>query len=122
MVRPDGTERIVHSQGDVTWDASGRPLRQFGVLQDITELRRAEEELRDSEERFRALVQFSFDVYWETDAQHRFVRQEFAEGLAGRAGAGLRDRQDSVGSALPRAGRRGLAQAPRDARCPPAIP
>ena len=81
VVRPDGTERIVHSQGDVTWDESDKPLRQFGVLQDITELRRAEEELRDSEERFRTLVQFSFDVYWETDAQHRFVRQEFAEGL-----------------------------------------
>jgi PAS domain S-box-containing protein len=38
---------------------------------------RAEESLRDSEERFRALLQFSFDVYWETDAQHRFTRQEF---------------------------------------------
>ena len=82
VVRPDGTERIVHSQGDVTWDESGRPLRQFGVLQDITELRGTEEELRESEERFRALIQFSFDVYWETDAQHRFIRQEFAEGLA----------------------------------------
>jgi PAS domain S-box-containing protein len=82
VVRPDGTERIVHSQGDVTWDESGRALSQFGVLQDITELRRAEEELRGSEERFRTLVQFSFDVYWESDAQHRFIRQEFAEGLA----------------------------------------
>ena len=204
MVRPDGTVRIVHSQGDVTWDEFGRPLRQFGVLQDITELRqaeqelgasearfrtfvdhatdafflldddstvldvnrqaceslgysreeligkhrsdfdvgldetsiqrlkqrivageattfetrhrrkdgtsfpvevrvsqfeqsgrrflclvrditerkRAEDELRVSEERFRTLVQFSFDVYWESDAQHRFIRQEFAEGLA----------------------------------------
>jgi PAS domain S-box-containing protein len=38
--------------------------------------------LRESEERFRTLVQFSFDVYWETDAQHRFIRQEFAEALA----------------------------------------
>lgn len=36
-----------------------------------------DEALRESEERFRTLVQFSFDVYWETDAQHRFVRQEF---------------------------------------------
>jgi PAS domain S-box-containing protein len=81
VLRPDGAERIVHSQGDVTWDESGQPLRQFGVLQDITELRRAEEELRESEERFRTLVQFSFDVYWETDVQHRFIRQEFAEGL-----------------------------------------
>jgi PAS domain S-box-containing protein len=81
VFRPDGTERIVHSQGDVTWDESGKPLRQFGVLQDITQLRQAEEELRESEERFRTLVQFSFDAYWETDAQHRFSRQEFAEGL-----------------------------------------
>jgi PAS domain S-box-containing protein len=82
VVRPSGVERIVHSQGDVTWDESGKAVRQFGVLQDITELRQAEEELRASEERFRTLVQFSFDVYWESDAQHRFVRQEFAAGLA----------------------------------------
>jgi hypothetical protein len=27
-------------------------------------------------------VQFSFDVYWESDAEHCFTRQEFAEGLA----------------------------------------
>jgi PAS domain-containing protein len=38
--------------------------------------------LRESEERFRTLVQFSFDVYWEADAQDRFIRQEFAKALA----------------------------------------
>ena len=53
VVRPDGIERIVYSQGDVTWDESGQPLRQFGVLQDITELRQAEKELRANEEALR---------------------------------------------------------------------
>jgi PAS domain S-box-containing protein len=79
VLRPDGSEGIVHSQGDVTWDESGRPLRQFGVLQDITMLRRVEDDLRESEERFRTLMQFSFDLYWETDAQHRFIRQDISE-------------------------------------------
>jgi PAS domain S-box-containing protein len=50
--------------------------------------RRSEHELRASEARFRTLVRFSFDVYWETDAQHRFTRQEFIEGLADAPEAG----------------------------------
>ena len=36
VVRPDGALRVIHSRGKVTWDDSGRPLRKFGVLQDIT--------------------------------------------------------------------------------------
>ncbi|MDF2457717.1 MAG: hypothetical protein K0S79_133 [Nitrospira sp.] len=41
-----------------------------------------EQALHESEERFRTLVQFSFDVYWESDQQHRFVRQEFDMNMA----------------------------------------
>ena len=67
VVRPDGTERIVHSQGDVTWDESGRPLRQFGVMQDITELRQAEQELRASEARFRTFVDHATDAFFLLD-------------------------------------------------------
>ena len=67
VIRPDGTERIIHSQGDVTWDESGRPLRQFGVLQDITELRQAEQEVRASEERFRIFVDHASDAFFLLD-------------------------------------------------------
>jgi PAS domain S-box-containing protein len=67
VVRPDGSERTVHSQGEVAWDDSGRPLRQFGVLQDITELRRAEQELGASEARFRTFVDQATDAFFLLD-------------------------------------------------------
>ena len=51
----------------MTWDESGRPLRQFGVLQDITELRQAEQELRASEARFRTFVDHAMDAFFLLD-------------------------------------------------------
>jgi PAS domain S-box-containing protein len=67
VVRPDGGERVVHSQGDVVWDDAGKPVRQFGVLQDITELRRAERGLRASETRFRTFVDHATDAFFLLD-------------------------------------------------------
>jgi len=49
VIRPDGELRIVHSQGGATRDQAGRPCRIFGTIQDITERKRAEEDLRDAQ-------------------------------------------------------------------------
>ena len=49
VVRPTGEVRLVHSQGDVLRDESGRPRRMFGSVQDITERKRAEEALHQAQ-------------------------------------------------------------------------
>jgi len=41
---PDGSERIVHGQGEVFYDDKGQPSRMTGTVQDITEWKRAEME------------------------------------------------------------------------------
>ena len=43
------------------------------MVQDITERKRSEEALRQSEARFRSLTQLSSDLYWEQDDQYRFT-------------------------------------------------
>ncbi len=55
VVRPDGEVRLVHSQGKAIQDESGRPRRAFGTVQDVTELKRAEEKLKATSEQLRAL-------------------------------------------------------------------
>lgn len=56
IIRPDGAVRTLASRGQVHRDSAGRPLRLVGVCQDVTESRRAERALRDSEERARLII------------------------------------------------------------------
>ncbi|HEV8393507.1 MAG TPA: PAS domain S-box protein [Vicinamibacterales bacterium] len=64
VVRPDGQERVVHSQGDAVEGDLGRARRMFGTVQDITEFRRAQDELRASESRFRVFVDHATDAFF----------------------------------------------------------
>jgi PAS domain S-box-containing protein len=49
VIRPTGEVRIAHFQGDVKRDASGQPYHMFGTVQDITDRKRAEEALQQSQ-------------------------------------------------------------------------
>ncbi len=49
--RKDGEERIVCEHAHVHFDGQGRPLRIIGAVQDITDRKRAEGELRQANER-----------------------------------------------------------------------
>ncbi len=46
IVRPDGAIRTVHQQAELIRDASGRPLKRLGIVQDVTERRQLEGQLR----------------------------------------------------------------------------
>jgi len=56
ILLPDETERIVHEQANVLFDNKQNPIRMYGTVQDITDRKRADQDLIESEERFRFLT------------------------------------------------------------------
>ena len=81
----DGGYRWFLSRGALVRDETGRPKRLIGVLIDITGRKRAEEAMRESEERFRSLTKLSSDMYWEQDDQFRFTSISGTESLTSPA-------------------------------------
>jgi PAS domain S-box-containing protein len=82
VVRPDGQTRVFHFRVNVVADERGRAVRMFGTAQDVTERRLAEEQLRSSNEKLRALA-----------ARLQSVREEEAVRIA-------REIHDELGGAL----------------------
>jgi PAS domain S-box-containing protein len=77
---PDG-ERWIHGRGEVLRDEAGRALRVLGVNFEVTERRRAEESLRESEARFRALADSAPALMWISgdDGLRVFVNAAYVE-------------------------------------------
>lgn len=67
----DGLERIVRSTGRASFDEENRAVHFSGVLEDVTERRRAEEALRQRETEFRTLAENSPDIIARFDRQRR---------------------------------------------------
>lgn len=88
ILHRSGEERWVYERGIALRSDSGEIEALEGFITDITERRRAEQSLRESEVRFRSLTALSADWYWEQDEQHRFTK---ISGELAASGAGRQD-------------------------------
>ncbi len=62
-----GQIKFVEERWQIFFDDFGKPARAIGTCQDISERKRADQKLRESEERFRQLAENIHEVFWITD-------------------------------------------------------
>ncbi len=81
IVRPDGTERFVHARGEVFFDQDRKPLRMIGTLYDITERKKAQEELKKAFDEITKLKE-------QIESENIYLREEMKSrtGFAGIIG------------------------------------
>jgi PAS domain S-box-containing protein len=72
--RRDGQYRWFLARAVPLRDQRGNILKWYEVLTDIEDRKRAEEALRESEQRFREYAELASDWLWETDRDHCFTR------------------------------------------------
>ncbi|HKB80446.1 MAG TPA: PAS domain S-box protein [Thermoanaerobaculia bacterium] len=71
--RRDGSVVYVSQNASAIRDDSGRILSIEGIVEDITERKRTQEELRENRERYRQLVENANDIIYRTDAYGNFT-------------------------------------------------
>ena len=81
VIRPDGEERVVRQTVEIHLDDDGRPTGLHGALHDITDLKKAEQARRETEDRFLGLIQNSPSAIFLKDLDGRFdlVNPRFEE-------------------------------------------
>ncbi len=72
-IRPDGEVRWLSNIGRANYDEQGQPLRLIGTVTDITERKRAESELSESERRFATFMDNIPGNAWIKNLEGRYV-------------------------------------------------
>ncbi|MCJ7663194.1 MAG: PAS domain S-box protein [Desulfobacterales bacterium] len=74
IIRKDGFKRVdVEASVSLMRDAGGNPLGFRGVVRDVTVRKQAEEALRESEEKYRSLVEFTEDSVYLVNRQKQYL-------------------------------------------------
>ncbi len=73
--RPSGEVRDMHCIGHTDLDVPGGMRRAFGIMQDVTEQKLAEQTINDSERKFRALIENGADIISIHDADGLMMYQ-----------------------------------------------
>jgi signal transduction histidine kinase len=73
VVLPDGTVKHVNSSWHPVLDGNGELVELVGTATDVTERKRAEEALRESEAKFSDYAATASDWLWEIDPDYKFT-------------------------------------------------
>jgi PAS domain S-box-containing protein len=84
--RADGEYRWFLSRAQPLRDELGNIVKWYGTDTDIEDQKRAEDALRESEQRFRDYTESASDWYWETGPDHRFIAHLVSEQLLDKIG------------------------------------
>ncbi|NOQ96405.1 MAG: PAS domain S-box protein, partial [Desulfobacterales bacterium] len=81
VVRKDGSAIVLGMSASLIQDATGEPIGFRGVVRDVTELKRAEEALRASEERYRTVLEANPDpvVVYDMEGKVMYFNPAFTE-------------------------------------------
>jgi len=92
VIRTDGTNGWVFSRAVPILNATGEIVEWFGAASDTTELKLAEQALRESEERFRQLAEAGPQIVWlsAADGELEFVNRRWVD----YSGLDLREMKD----------------------------
>ncbi|HXY10640.1 MAG TPA: PAS domain S-box protein [Terriglobales bacterium] len=83
LLRPDGSLVWVEKTAHALFDKGGRLVRMIGMVADITERKRAEDATRESEMRYRRIVETANEGVWLLDSRLRtsYLNRQMAEML-----------------------------------------
>jgi PAS domain S-box-containing protein len=95
ILLPDGTVKWVETVNHHVFSARGELLEVMGTLVDVTERKRAQEALRDSEAKFRDYAETASDWAWEIGPDYKctqLTENAFGSNAADRIGTACWDR------------------------------